>query len=162
MSWRETLGVAPSAGTSYAHNPQNTQKPAVPPNCADIADSAYRVSEEEGSKLLEALADACRGLDIAPADVVEALAAEDIEDWRRGAINGEALAAVRPVTGAAAADGSGQTSRSLHRASHLQTLRANLVVVFRRGAGLPLVLEPGGRPADTAPQNRPLWQLRAL
>ena len=93
MSWRETLGVAPSAEISYAHNPQNTQKPAGPPNCADIADSAYRVSEEEDFKLLEALADACRGLDIAPAEVVEALAAEDIEDWRRGAINGEALAA---------------------------------------------------------------------
>ena len=33
-------------------------------HCADIADSAYRDSEQENPKLLEALADACRGLSI--------------------------------------------------------------------------------------------------
>jgi len=93
MSWRETLGVTPSAETSDVHNPQNMQNRAQPPNCADTADSAYMDSEQGGSKLLEDLPDACRGLDIAPTEVVEALAAEDIEDWRGGEINGETLAA---------------------------------------------------------------------
>ena len=61
-------------------------------NCADIADSAYRDSEQENSKLLEALADACRGLSITPADVKLALAAEDIDEWRKGAISAETMA----------------------------------------------------------------------
>jgi hypothetical protein len=93
MSWRETLGVTPLTGTPYTHNPHNAQKTPKPGNCADIADSAYRDSEEESSKLLEALADACRGLDIAPAEVKQALAAEDIEEWRNGAISNDTLAA---------------------------------------------------------------------
>jgi hypothetical protein len=69
MSWRETLGVTPSTETPYTHNSQNAQKPAEPGNCADIADSAYRGSEQESSKLLKALTDACRGLDITPPDL---------------------------------------------------------------------------------------------
>ncbi|MES9831149.1 MAG: hypothetical protein ABW139_02815 [Candidatus Thiodiazotropha sp. DIVDIV] len=84
--------MTPSAETPYTHNSQNTQKPNKTDNYADIADSAYRDSEQESSKLLEALADACRGLDITPAKVKEALAAEDIEDWRNGAISADALA----------------------------------------------------------------------
>ncbi|MCP5408340.1 MAG: hypothetical protein H6963_03460 [Chromatiaceae bacterium] len=92
MSWRETLGVTPSTETLYAHNPQNTQKPIESGNCADIADSAYRNPEEERSKFLETLADACRGLDITPVEVKEALAPEDIEDWHDGAISAETLA----------------------------------------------------------------------
>ncbi|MCG7926290.1 MAG: hypothetical protein JAY67_12175 [Candidatus Thiodiazotropha taylori] len=92
MSWRETLGVTPSAESPYTHNSQNTQKPNETGNCADIADSAYRDSEQESSKLLEALADACRGLDITPAKVKEALAAEDIDDWRQGVISACTLA----------------------------------------------------------------------
>ena len=50
-------------------------------------------SEQESSKLLEALADVCKGLDIKPAEVKEALAAEDIDDWRKGAISADTLAA---------------------------------------------------------------------
>ena len=93
MSWRETLRVTPSTKTPYAHNAQNTQNPTEQGNCADIADSAYRESEQENSKLLEALADACKGLDITPAEVKQALAAEDITDWRKGAISADTLAA---------------------------------------------------------------------
>ena len=108
MSWRETLGVTPSAESPYTHNSQYTQKPtetgSPPPagrgihpvpgdNCADIADSAYRDSEQETSKLLEALADACKGIDITPAEVKEALAAEDIEDWRNDVISADTLTA---------------------------------------------------------------------
>ena len=48
--------------------------------------------EQENSKLLEALADACRGLSITPADVKLALAAEDIDEWRKGAISAETMA----------------------------------------------------------------------
>jgi hypothetical protein len=93
MSWRETLGVTTSTGTRYAHNSQNAQNPAETGHCADIADSAYGGSEEETSKLMEALADACQGLDIAPAEVKEALAAEDIEDWHNDAFSIGTLAA---------------------------------------------------------------------
>ena len=93
MSWRETLGVTPSNETVCAHNTQYTQKPSETGNCADSADSAYRDSEQERSKLLEALADACRGLGITPAEVEKALAPEDINDWHKGAISAETLGA---------------------------------------------------------------------
>ncbi len=93
MSWRETLGVIPSTETLYTHNSQNTQKPFEWAICADIADSAYRDSEEESSRLLETLADACQELGIIPAEVKEALSSEDIEDWCKGSISGETLAA---------------------------------------------------------------------
>jgi hypothetical protein len=93
MSWRETLGVTPSAEPPYTHNSQNTQNPTEQGNCADIADSAYRDSEQESSKLPGALADACKGLDITPAKVKEALSPEDIDDWRKGAISADTLVA---------------------------------------------------------------------
>lgn len=93
MSWRETLGVRSSSETAYPHNSQNAQEPSETVNCADITDSAYRGSEQENSKLLETLADSCKGLDITPAEVKEALAAEDIDDWRDGAISNDTLAA---------------------------------------------------------------------
>lgn len=93
MSWRETLGVAESGGESHAHNPHNAQKSAMPGNSADSADSASADAEEAASRLLEALADACCGLPITPAVVRETLAPEDIEDWRKGAITNDTLAA---------------------------------------------------------------------
>lgn len=93
MSWRETLGVLPSTETPYTHNSQITQKPTEPGNCADIAVSAYRDSERGISKLLEALADSCKGLDITPIEVKEALAPEDIDDWSNGLISADTLAA---------------------------------------------------------------------
>lgn len=93
MSWRETLGVTPSAEPPYTHNSQNTQNPTETGNCADIADSASRGSEQDSSKLLEALADACKGLDITPAKVKEALSPEDIDDWHEGAVSADTLAA---------------------------------------------------------------------
>jgi hypothetical protein len=92
MSWRETLGVIPSTESPYTHNSHNAQKPPEPSICADIADSAHKDSEED-SKLLEALADACRELDITPAEVKDALAPEDIEGWRNGEILGDTLSA---------------------------------------------------------------------
>ena len=55
MSWRETLGVPPSAAPPYTHNSQNTQKSLEKGNCADIADSAYRDSEQENAQLRGAL-----------------------------------------------------------------------------------------------------------
>ncbi|MEA3275951.1 MAG: hypothetical protein U9Q81_11795 [Pseudomonadota bacterium] len=93
MSWRKTLGVTNSTETPYTHNSQNAQKSPEERDCADIADSAYRSSEEKNSKLPEALADACRGLSISPVEVRKALAPEDIEDWRNGDISSDTLAA---------------------------------------------------------------------
>lgn len=93
MSWRETLGVTPSTETPYAHNSHNAQKSLAEMNCADIANSAYRDSDEDDSKLLEALADACRGLSITPVEVREALAPENIAEWRNGDISSDTLTA---------------------------------------------------------------------
>jgi len=93
MSWRETLGVAEAADEPHAHNPHNAQKAAEPDHSADIADSASEHSDESDSRLLEALADACRGLSITTMEVHEALAPEDIKDWRRGDINSDTLSA---------------------------------------------------------------------
>ena len=107
MSWRETLGVIPANDKCYAHNSQYAQKPiehtsptpsptwqAIPgSNCADIADSAHKNSEQESSGLLEALTDACERLDITPAEVKEALAPEDIEEWRNGTISVDTMRA---------------------------------------------------------------------
>lgn len=87
MSWREVLGVANPDEHSYAQNPHNTHKCSEPVISADIADSA-----EGDSKLFEALATACRGLCITPVEVRDALAPEDIEDWRKGDISTESLA----------------------------------------------------------------------
>ncbi|AKH19900.1 hypothetical protein [Sedimenticola thiotaurini] len=92
MSWREILGVTSSTEAPYTHNSQNAQKTAELGNCADIANSAYRNSEQQSSKLLESLSDACRGLDITPTEVKEALAPEDIEDWHAGTISVETMA----------------------------------------------------------------------
>lgn len=77
MSWRETLGVANRTDDVYAHNPHNTQKPAEADHSADIANSASRHSDESDPRLLETLADACRGLPITLVEVREALAPED-------------------------------------------------------------------------------------
>lgn len=93
MSWREILGVHPSTATPHTHNSHNVQKPREEVNCADIADSAYRDYEEVNSRLLDTLAEACRGLHITPATVKEALAPEDIQDWNNGAINNDSLVA---------------------------------------------------------------------
>ena len=92
MSWRETLGVPRSTDNRYTHNTHNTQKSSELPNCADIANCAYRYSEEENSPLLESLADACRELSITAVELKEALAPEDIEDWREGKISSDMLA----------------------------------------------------------------------
>ena len=93
MSWRETLGVHYFAERAYAHNPHNTQKAAEPDYSANTADSALRHSCETDCGLLEALTDACRESPITPVEVREALALEDIEDWRHGEIDGDTLSA---------------------------------------------------------------------
>lgn len=84
MNWRETLGATASREGFYTHNSQKTQKPAARANSTSTAHSAYRYSEEDGASRHEALADVCQGVAIAPSEVEETLAAEDIEKGRRG------------------------------------------------------------------------------
>ena len=88
MSWREVLGAVNLAGTPYPHNPHNPHNSPDLGNSANIADSA-----ESDSKLLETLSSACRCLSITPAEVRDALAPDDIEDWHKGDISTETLAA---------------------------------------------------------------------
>lgn len=93
MSWRETLGVNPSTEAPQTHNSQNAQKHIRAGSCADIADFANGDTEQDSSRLLEALADACQGLDITPVEIQQALAAADIDDWHHGAISVDTMAA---------------------------------------------------------------------
>ena len=92
MSWRKTLGIAEHPGKLHTQNPQNTQKTAEPSHSADIADSAGTNAEDVDSRLLEVLTDACYGLPITPIEVRDAMAWEDIEDWRNAIITCETLA----------------------------------------------------------------------
>ena len=91
MSWRETLGVTPSARAVYTHNAHNTQKPAETANCAYIADSAYRDSEQKSSTLLEALVSACEGQPIDPDQAMAYLSADDLRDFEAGELTLEQL-----------------------------------------------------------------------
>jgi len=86
VSWRTSIEAAIPIRNPDTHD---SQKSIEEVNCADIAGSADKHSEEESSKLLEILADACRGLAITPTEVKAALAPEDIEDWRKGLLKGE-------------------------------------------------------------------------
>lgn len=93
MSWRQTLGIAEPAKPTYAQNPHNAQKATKPHHSADIADSALRNAEDTDSRLLEALAHACRALPLSAMEIRDKLTPEDIEDWRNGEITGRTLAA---------------------------------------------------------------------
>ncbi|MBL3528370.1 MAG: hypothetical protein JMN27_12445 [gamma proteobacterium endosymbiont of Lamellibrachia anaximandri] len=88
MSWREVLGAVNPVDTPYTHNPHNTHKNPMPGNSANIADSA-----EGNSKLLEVLATATCSLPITSIEVRDALAPEDIDDWRKGNIGTETIKA---------------------------------------------------------------------
>jgi len=73
----------------------NTQKSSEQAICTYCTNCTYRDrnSETDHADLLETLADVCRGLNITPVEAKEALAPEDIEDWRKGAISSDTLAA---------------------------------------------------------------------
>ncbi len=88
MSWREVLGTVEPIDNPYTQKPQNTHKCQESSNSADIANSA-----EGDSILLETLSTACAGLSISPIEVRDALAPEDIKDWRKSHFNNDTLAA---------------------------------------------------------------------
>ncbi|QBQ56114.1 hypothetical protein [Nitrosococcus wardiae] len=86
--------VAADSLTQFTHN---SQKPPEPDPSADYADyvnsaSRNRDSEQADSQLLEALAEACRGLPITPGEVREAFTPEDIEEWHNGCLPQDTLA----------------------------------------------------------------------
>lgn len=91
MSWRDTLGTAGPADNASTHNPHNPQKVAESGHFANTADSASGHSGDTDARLLNALTYACRGLSITPVEVQEALAPEDIEDWRKDELDGDTL-----------------------------------------------------------------------
>lgn len=92
MNWREILGV--SDQKPHTHNSHNTQKGANHSNCADNADSAYKVSDSETTAvLMQALREICKGMPITPVEIMAALSPEDIAAWRRGEITVDGLAA---------------------------------------------------------------------
>jgi len=153
MSWREILGVAPSTDPPYTQYPHNAQKNPNPSNCADSAESAYKGSEEDHSRLLEALTEICRGLSITPKEVQEALAPEDIEDWRNGDISHETLAAF--VRSLVQHREMAQGNRPAHYTEEAICRHCGPIWLWFSGEveGLPLVLEQDGREAGTTPSS---------
>lgn len=110
MGWRDTLKVGAAEKESGSSDSQVrdarishiAQKLETGGDCADCADIAYGDSkqnapnqnpEEIQSRLMEVLANACKGLEITPKAVHEALSPEDVEDWQRGEFSQEALTA---------------------------------------------------------------------
>ena len=122
MSWREVLGIANS--NPYTQNTHITQKPPTPGNSAYCANSA-----EQDSKLLEVLSTASRALPITPREIRDALAQEDIEDWRNGEIGIDTLAAFAHSLVQRGEMDQGIVDQRLHRTSHLQAVRTGLAVV---------------------------------
>ena len=88
MSWREVLGAVETTELPYTQNPQNTQKHLERSNFADIADSALG-----DSNLLKTIGIAVEDLPITAKEVWDALAPEDIEEWKRGEISIDTLRA---------------------------------------------------------------------
>lgn len=100
MGWREMLVVVdeqPPQPESAAQNPQNSPVCTVQEHSADCADSAHGVEkksdDEQHSRLMEQLGESCKGLEITPAELLDALAPEDIEEWKQGDLNGDVLTA---------------------------------------------------------------------
>lgn len=88
MSWRELFGVVEGASPSYAQNPQYPQNHHGNEGSEDCEDIERRDEE-----LLGALAEISGGLPITALEVRDALAPEDIEDWRNGDFGRSALRA---------------------------------------------------------------------
>lgn len=85
--WRETLGAAAAKDRTLAQNTHDTHKAPKRPYFADIADSVHR----EPSGLFTALAAACRGTGVTPAQAEGALA--PVDDWHNGALSPGTVAA---------------------------------------------------------------------
>ena len=89
MSWREALGTAapPLSSTQSTQYSQKLEQHHLSADCADTA------QEENKSRLLEMLSNACKGLKINAVEVLEELSQEDIEAWEQGEVSVEALSA---------------------------------------------------------------------
>lgn len=92
MSWRQILGVNNQNKLAYPHNTQNTHNTTTHGYSANTAYCAAK-EQEDDSRLREAVADACGGLDISADNVLHALADADKAEWRRGHISPENLRA---------------------------------------------------------------------
>ena len=86
MSWREVLGPTEIVGSGYPQNPQYPQNCSENQLFADCADFA-----EQDPKLKEALATVCRDLPITTAELYDVLAPADIDEWRHGNFDPDAL-----------------------------------------------------------------------
>jgi len=91
MSWREVMAGSTSIKPTYTQNPHNTHNSPNPGNSEDIA---YCADIARGnSKLLAALAVATHRLPITAREVLDALAPEDIEEWRNNNVSTATLEA---------------------------------------------------------------------
>ncbi|MBT4607201.1 MAG: hypothetical protein HN661_11660 [Gammaproteobacteria bacterium] len=105
MSWREMLRAEVTDDQQLIKH--NLKKPVSKPSSADCADIADRESklnvskqreqkqshEERQSRLMECLADACKGLEITPMEIHKALSPDDIKEWESGDLTLEELSA---------------------------------------------------------------------
>ncbi len=88
MSWREVLGTANPVNNPSTQNTHNMHNGPEPGNSAYCAGSA-----RNDSKLVEALTTACTELSICHLEVRNELVLEDIEEWHKGHISSDTLAA---------------------------------------------------------------------
>jgi hypothetical protein len=96
MSWREVLKSEVSdAQPQTMRSPKKTESDLHCADCADIAGRQSKLNEskprepkqnreERQSRLMECLANACKGLYITPMEVHESLSLDDIDAWENG------------------------------------------------------------------------------
>jgi len=102
MSWREMLKSEVSVAQAQAMYGPKVEHDLPSTDCADCADIAGSQSKqkvpkqshkERQSRLMESLANGCKGLEITPMEVYEALSADDIEEWKNGELTQDGLSA---------------------------------------------------------------------
>lgn len=91
MNWKERAAVLLSENASHPLPTKPTKAPFG--SLGSTGGGTFRVEKKSIREHQEALSTACVGLSISPAELYDALAPEDIEEWRKGDISGDTLAA---------------------------------------------------------------------
>lgn len=152
MSWREVLGWNQDPIPNIPTIPTIHGSSMDRRGSEDCGDNGVRDGKTE-THLLERLAKHCRGTDLKPSELKDALSPKDIEDWMNDALGASRAGSLRQGPDSTWRDGSGETSRPLHRTRYLQALWTHLAVSSEKVLGCPWCLNRrAGRPIP-----RPEW-----
>lgn len=88
MSWREVLGASAVADVCSVHYPHNAQNQGCPDNFANTAEIAL------GTNLRSFLATAVQERPITAEEVMDSLAAKDVEGWYSNEISADRMRAI--------------------------------------------------------------------